>query len=80
MAVNCVAPVQEREVGKDGEFKRFFDPPRYRVDGEDLPGLVARGVMPFRFLRLRSDFGTRFAGCSCPGDVRRVLASEGFYA
>lgn len=79
MAENCVTPYREREFRKDGTFKKFTDPPRYRVDGDEIPGLVARGVMPFRFLRMRSDFATRFAGCEVADDVRRVLSAEGYY-
>ncbi len=79
MAINCVVPSQERIFNDKGEFVSFHSPPRYRVDVPALPGLVARGVMPFRFLALREDFSTRFKGCENPDDVRKVLSSEGFY-
>ena len=79
MAINCVVPSQQRIFDKDGKFVSFYSPPRYRVDTEALPDLVARGVMPFRFLTMREDFEARFKGCETPEDVRGVLAAEGFY-
>ena len=77
--MNCITPSQRRMIGDDGEFQGFYKPPRYRVDGEEIPGLVARGVMPFRFLRMREDAGSRFKGCENADDVRKVLSSEGYY-
>ncbi len=69
MARNQVEPYRDREVSEDGKIE--WGP--YRVDGPDIPLLVARGVMPFRFMRERSDFETRFAGCETPADVGRVI-------
>lgn len=79
MAINCVTPSQQRVVNAKGEFQSFYQPPRYRVDVPALPGLVARGVMPFRFLVMRADFKTRFAGCADADAVRAVLSAEGYY-
>jgi len=79
MAINCVVPSQQRRVNAKGEFQGFYEPPRYKVDVEALPGLVARGVMPFRFMLQREDFKSRFKGCETSDDVRAVLSKEGFY-
>ena len=79
MAVNCVAPIQERRLDSGGKVLGLFEPPQYRVDEEGIPELVARGVMPFRFLRMRKDFGTRFKGCEAPLDVLAVLVGEGHF-
>ncbi len=79
MAINNVVPSQQRKFNTKGEFLGFYDPPRYRVDEPAIPGLVATGVMPFRFLRMRADFGTRFKGCEDAVAARKVLAAEGYY-
>jgi len=50
------------------------------VDADGVPGLVARGVMPFRFLPYRADFQERFLGCSEAQHVNDVLLVEGFYS
>jgi len=74
---NNVTPSRYRVLDKKTDaFLRFGD---YMVDGEEIPGLVARGVLGFRFMLDRADFGPRFVGCNEPADVRRVLAYEGYY-
>lgn len=76
---NCVTPTQERMINAKGEFQGYYKPPRYMVDVPALPGLVARAVMPFKYLTMREDFATRFKDCKGPDDVRKVLSKEGFY-
>ena len=77
--MNCVTP-QRVKVEKlvDGVIVAIHTD-RFLVDVEALPGLVARGVMPYRFLEMRADFATRFAGVEDPAGVRRVLRGEGYY-
>ena len=74
MATNQVVPAQERRITEQGEFIGFYDPPRYRYT-EDFPKLVARGVMPIKYL-----VGDRFKGCVEPSHVGDVLLSEGEYS
>ena len=74
-ASNHVAPCRERLVDRND--KPYLG--EYLVDADGIPGLVARGVVPFRYLKLRQDFPTRFADCADVHDVRRVLAAEGYY-
>ena len=79
MANNCVVPTQVRIVDAQDNFRGFHSPPRYQVDIPGLPGQVACGVLPFRFMRLRADFSSRFSGCEDAAGVRKVLVAEGFY-
>lgn len=76
---NCVAPPQDRIVDREGNFKGYYKPPRYRVDAPGIPMLCARGVLSMRFLAMRADFEERFKGCESPHDVRLVLFEEGVY-
>jgi hypothetical protein len=78
--MNCVQPQRERKevrITKDETVLEITD--HLMVDEPGLPGLVARGVMPFRYLRLRADFKKRFAGCEVPFDVNMVLRTEGYW-
>ena len=79
MAVNCVVPSRERGYDEAGAFLGMVEPPVFRVEQEAIVRLVARGVVPFSYLELRSDFATRFAGCTEAEHVIDVLRSEGFY-
>lgn len=79
MAINCVVPVRDRKFDSDGRVLGLLEPPVYRVEAEGLPLLVARGVMPFRFLELRKDFKSRFKGCVNSADVLEVLKAEGVF-
>jgi hypothetical protein len=73
--MNHITPYRDRVLHEDGRIE-FGD---YRVDGDEIPDLVARGVMPLRFLLMRKDAKTRFKGCESAADVRGVLRDEGFY-
>ncbi len=74
---NNAAPSRYRILDKKTDaFIGFGD---YMVDIDELLGLVARGVLDFRFMEQRADFAKRFKACEDPADVRRVLASEGYY-
>jgi hypothetical protein len=78
--MNHVTPQRvkvDKRVDKDNVIEVSTD--EYLVDVEALPGLVARGVMPYRFLEMRADFSTRFKGVEDPAGVRRVLRGEGYY-
>ena len=79
MAVNCVVPSRERVVDEAGVCVGLVEPGVYRVEGPEVPRLVARGVLPFPYLEGRSDFATRFLGCQDADDVRDVLLVEGAY-
>ncbi len=76
MAVNQVVPMRKRVEVKGA----LIQTDEFEVDVAALPELVARGVVPFRYLRLRSDFKTRFKGCEDARGVNRALAAEGYYA
>lgn len=73
--MNQVVPCRERTTSVKGEVE-LGD---FAVDQEGLPELVARGVVPFEYLRRREDFGERFAGCTEPAHVLDVLRSEGWF-
>ena len=77
--MNCVTPQRMKVDKKVDGVIREIGTDEYMVDVEGLPGLVGRGVMPYRFLEQRLDFSTRFADCTGPSDVRRVLSGEGYY-
>ena len=76
---NYVKPQRVKVERKVDGILREISTDDFKVDVEGLPGLVARGVMPFRYLKELKDFKARFADCVCALDVNRVLASEGFY-
>lgn len=75
--MNNVTPCRVRKF--DEKAGRAIETGEYKVDVEALPGLVARGVVPYRFMLDRVDFSARFAGCGDAIGVRAILASEGYY-
>lgn len=72
MATNCVVPSRVRNLNAKDEFVSFGE----YMQTEDMPELVARGVLPFGFLQL----GDRFKGCTEASHIQDVLFTEGFYA
>ena len=74
MANNGVAPSQLRRLDKDDKFLGFYEPARY-AQTDDMPELVARGVLPFQYLEL----GDRFRGCTEAAHIHDVLLAEGVY-
>lgn len=66
MALNHVAPSQQRKLNDQDVFKEFYNPPRYREAELDL---FARGVVPIRFCE---KFNTT-------AEVRVHLVKQGFY-
>ncbi len=76
MAINNIVPSRKRSLDKNGGIV-FSE--EYEVDGEAIPELVARGVLDFQYLQMRSDFGVRFGDCECAQDVIAVLSAEGYW-
>ena len=74
---NNVAPSRFRILEKKTD--KFLGFGNYMVDSEAIPGLVARGVLRFKFMLDRADFESRFGLCKDACGVRMILAGEGFY-